>query len=79
MKLPIVHFSVAWWNTLHQGSTVRVVGPSRIDPAMLWPLLLMLLSMHLWFFGSLLARTRVGLLELDAGKQCVRSIAASGR
>jgi heme exporter protein C len=57
----------------------RLMRPSRIDPAMLWPLLLTLLSMHLWFFGSLLARTRVGLLELDASKHWVLSIAAIGR
>jgi heme exporter protein C len=35
----------------------------------------MALATHLWFFGSLLARTRVGLLELDGGKEWVRSIA----
>jgi heme exporter protein C len=75
VNLPIVHFSVNWWNTLHQGQTVRLMGPSKMDGAMLWPLLLMALATHLWFFGSLLARTRVGLLELDGGKEWVRSIA----
>lgn len=29
VNLPIVHYSVVWWNTLHQGSTVRLLGPSR--------------------------------------------------
>lgn len=75
VNLPIVHFSVNWWNTLHQGQTVRLLGPSKINSAMLWPLLLMALATHLWFFGSLLARTRVGLLELDGGKDWARSIA----
>ena len=78
VNLPIVHFSVNWWNTLHQGSTVRLLGPSKIDAAMAWPLLLMALATHLWFFGSVLARTRNGLLELDAGKEWVRSIALQG-
>lgn len=75
VNLPIVHFSVKWWNTLHQGSTVRLIGPSKIDPAMIWPLLLMALATHIWFFGSVLARTRTGLLELDGGKEWVRRIA----
>ncbi len=75
VNLPIVHFSVKWWNTLHQGSTVRLIGPSKIDPAMIWPLLLMALATHMWFFGSVLARARTGLLELDGGKEWVRRIA----
>jgi heme exporter protein C len=75
VNLPIIHFSVNWWNTLHQGQTVRLMGPSKIDAGMLWPLLTMALATHLWFFGSLLVRTRVGLLELDAGKDWVRAIA----
>ncbi len=74
VNLPIVHFSVTWWNTLHQASTVRLFGPSKIAPEMLWPLLLMALATHLWFFGSVLARARNGLLELEAGKDWVRRI-----
>ncbi len=79
VNLPIVHFSVNWWNTLHQGSTVRLMGPSKIDSAMIWPLLTMALATHIWFFGSVLARTRIGLLELDAGKDWVRKIALGER
>jgi len=79
VNIPIVHFSVNWWNTLHQGSTVRLLGPSKIDASMAWPLLLMALATHVWFFGSVLARTRNGLLELDAGKDWVRAIALAER
>lgn len=75
VNIPIVHFSVNWWNTLHQGQTVRLMGPSKIDADMLWPLLTMALATHVWFFGSVLARTRNGLLELDGGKDWVRAIA----
>ncbi|MDR2013794.1 MAG: heme ABC transporter permease [Rhodanobacter sp.] len=74
VNIPIVHFSVNWWNTLHQASTVRLLGPSKIDSSMLWPLLVMALATHLWFFGTLLARTRTGLLELDGGKDWVRAL-----
>ena len=75
VNIPIVHFSVNWWNTLHQGQTVRLLGPSKIDGDMLWPLLTMAIATHIWFFGSVLARTRIGLLELDGGKDWVRAIA----
>jgi len=72
VNVPIVHFSVTWWNTLHQGSTVRLLGPSAIDSSMLWPLLLMALATKLWFVASLLARTRTALLELEGGKEWAR-------
>jgi len=75
VNLPIVHFSVNWWNTLHQGSTVRLMGPSKIDAAMVWPLLLMALATHIWFFGSVLMRARIALLQLEGGKDWVRRVA----
>lgn len=79
VNVPIVHFSVNWWNTLHQGSTVRLLGPSQIDSRMLWPLLLMALATKLWFFGSLFVRSRASLLELEGGKRWAQEEAvASG-
>ena len=73
VNVPIVHFSVKWWNTLHQGSTVRLLGPSAIDASMLWPLLLVALATKLWFVASLLARARVELLQLEGGKEWARA------
>ncbi|MEP6881492.1 MAG: heme ABC transporter permease CcmC [Dokdonella sp.] len=72
VNVPIVHFSVNWWNTLHQGP-VRLLGPSRMDSSMLWPLLLLALATHIWFFASVFARSRVNLLELEAGKEWARA------
>ena len=74
VNLPIVHYSVIWWNTLHQGQTVSLVGPSKIAPDMLWPLLVLAFATHVYFFASLLARTRVSLLELESGKDWVRAL-----
>lgn len=78
VNLPIVHFSVKWWNTLHQGSTVKLFGPSLIDGRMLWPLLVMALATKFLFAASLLSRARVDLLELEAGKDWARQVALSG-
>ncbi|MCQ4167111.1 heme ABC transporter permease CcmC [Tahibacter harae] len=75
VNLPIVHFSVKWWNTLHQGSTVKLFGPSLIDSRMLWPLLIMAVATKFAFAASLLSRARVDLLELESGKDWARQIA----
>src|SRR5574337_393040 len=74
VNLPIVHYSVQWWNTLHQGSTVDLFGRSSIAPSMLWPLLVMALATHLYYFASILGRARTDLLSLEGGKQWVREL-----
>ncbi len=75
INLPIVHYSVKWWNTLHQGTTVRLFGASRIEGDMLWPLLVMMAATHLYWAASLCGRVRTDLLSLDSGKQWVRTLA----
>lgn len=39
INIPIIHYSVEWWNTLHQGSTITKIGKPSIAPSMKWPLL----------------------------------------
>ena len=75
VNVPIVHFAVNWWNTLHQGATIRLVGPSTIDSSMVWPLIFTVIGTKAWFVGSLLQRSRVLNLELEAGKDWVRGVA----
>jgi heme exporter protein C len=72
VNVPIVHFAVNWWNTLHQGATIKLVGPSTIDPSMLWPLLLTVVGTKAWYLGSLLQRARALNLEQEAGKDWAR-------
>jgi heme exporter protein C len=75
VNLPIVHYSVEWWNTLHQARTVSLLGPSKIDARMLWPLLVLAIATHVYFFASVLARARAMLIGLESGKEWVRSLA----
>jgi heme exporter protein C len=75
VNVPIVHFAVNWWNTLHQGATIRLVGPSTIDSSMLWPLLATVIGTKAWFVASLLQRARAMNLEQEAGKDWVRGVA----
>lgn len=77
VNLPIVHYSVIWWNTLHQAQTVSLLGPSHIAASMLWPLLVLAIATHVYFFASLLSRSRVMLLSLESGKDWVRELATS--
>ena len=63
LNVPIVKFSVDWWNTLHQpASLIRSNGVS-VDPAMLTPLLLMLGGFHLYFAAVIILRIKTLLIE----------------
>jgi heme exporter protein C len=53
VNVPIIHFSVVWWNSLHQGATVARFGKPTMAASMLWPLLSMALGFML-FYGAVL-------------------------
>ena len=51
IDIPIIHYSVYWWNTLHQGATLTVLKKPAIEPVMLYPLIAMIvafLAYYLW-------------------------------
>jgi heme exporter protein C len=75
--LPVIHWSVTWWNSLHQGQTISLFGKSKMDPSMLWPLWWMIAGTHAWFVGSLLARARADNLRREAGKDWVARMAGA--
>jgi len=75
VMLPIIRYSVVWWNSLHQGQTIRVLGESSMDASMFPPLVWMLIGTKLWFIGALLARARADNLRREAGKDWVRQLA----
>ncbi len=66
VNLPIIKFSVDWWNTLHQPASVLRLGGPRIDLSMLVPLLVMALGFFLLFATLLLLRMRTVLNERKA-------------
>jgi len=61
VNVPIVHFSVVWWNSLHQGATVVRLGAPRMPGSMLWPLLVMWLG-FMFFYGAVLCTRLQGEL-----------------
>lgn len=58
VNLPIIKFSVDWWNTLHQPASVTRLDAPAIHSSMLWPLLLMALGFTLFYFSILILRVR---------------------
>ena len=65
VNLPIIHFSVEWWNTLHQGPTVTKFDQPSIALSMLIPLLLMAGAFKFHYLCVMLARVRVEILESE--------------
>lgn len=63
INIPIIHFSVDWWNTLHQGDTIKLFGHSLMAPSMLHPLFAMIFAFIGFFAVLLLMRIRIELVE----------------
>jgi heme exporter protein C len=66
INLPVIHYSVLWWRTLHQGQSISVTGGSSIAPELLWPLPLTLLGFSLLFGAVVLMRMRAELARAKA-------------
>ena len=74
VNVPIIHFSVEWWSSLHQGQTLMAEGGPAIDPAMLWPLLAMIFGFTLVFGALLLRRVRAEVLFRERRTRWVREL-----
>ena len=67
VNLPIIYFSVQWWNTLHQGSTIKFSEESSMTDIMLYTLLVM--TFACWFYTIAVALTRVRSIILERERQ----------
>jgi len=65
VNVPIIHYSVTWWNSLHQAPSVLKLGRPTMPAAMLIPLLLMLAGFTVYFVALLLTRARGELLRRE--------------
>ncbi|MFZ0469889.1 MAG: heme ABC transporter permease [Thiogranum sp.] len=74
VNIPIIHYSVEWWNTLHQGPTVTKFGAPSIDLRMLIPLLVMAVAFKLFYAMVVLMRARVEVLQRERNAQWVREL-----
>jgi heme exporter protein C len=65
VNIPIIHFSVEWWNTLHQPASVSKAGKPSIHLSILIPLLIMALAFTVYYVTVLLMRMRADILERE--------------
>lgn len=75
VNLPIIHYSVLWWRTLHQGQSISVTGGSSIAPELLWPLPLTMIGFTAIFAAIVLMRMRAELARQKLEARLRRSMA----
>ncbi len=74
VNIPIIHYSVEWWNTLHQGPTVTKIDKPSIHVDMLIPLLLMAIAFKFFYVIAMLQSAKVELLKREQNSQWVKKI-----
>ena len=74
INIPIIYFSVQWWNTLHQGATIRILNKPTMAPPMLAAMLIMLAACWLYSIAIVLYRLRCIIVERE---QSAAQIAAA--
>lgn len=74
INLPIIHYSVIWWNTLHQGPTISKLSAPSIAPDMLYPLLSMMLAFMLFYAFIVIIRVRQQILLREIKSPWVKEL-----
>ena len=72
VNVPIIHYSVQWWNSLHQGATIAKIGKPSMPGSMLWPLLSMLLGFMCFYGAVVCMRLRGEVLNRERQSAWVR-------
>ncbi len=78
VNIPIIYFSVQWWNTLHQGSSVSLTRSPTMASTMLTGMLLMALAFWMYSIAASLHRVRSIMLERERRTDWVRELLAQG-
>ncbi|HAY28317.1 MAG TPA: heme ABC transporter permease [Candidatus Accumulibacter sp.] len=76
VNIPIIYFSVQWWNTLHQGASVSLTRAPSMAAMMLWGMLLCALACWMYSIAVALMRVRVIMLERERHTDWVRALLA---
>jgi heme exporter protein C len=77
VNVPIIHYSVTWWNSLHQAPTVMRLAKPTMAASMLVPLLMMLLGFTLFFGAVLLVRLRGEVLSRERSASWIREVVSA--
>ena len=79
VNLPIIKYSVEWWNTLHQGATFTVTNAPKMSASMWVPLLIMMLGMYFLVAALAIYRTNSLILTREANKAWVTRLVNSDK
>lgn len=81
VNLPIIHYSVVWWSSIHQGPTIKKLDAPSITWDMAWPLFAMIIGFTLFFVAVLLERVRAEVLRRERNARWIADVveAAEGR
>ena len=74
VNVPIIYFSVKWWNTLHQGASVSINKAPAMAHTMLWGMLLVALCFWMYAIAIALMRVRAIILERESHTDWVRQL-----
>lgn len=74
INVPIIYFSVKWWNTLHQGASVSLTRAPSMAQVMLWGMLIMALAAWMYTIAVALARARTLILERERQTEWARAV-----
>jgi len=75
VNVPIIYFSVRWWNTLHQGATISMTAAPKMAHTMLTAMMLMTLAFWAYSFAVVFTRAQAMALERDHDAEWVRQLA----
>lgn len=73
IDIPLIHYSVTWWNTLHQGATIKILAPSKIANSMLYPLISMMIALFTYFCLVMITKIRYELIVEQANSHWLRT------
>jgi len=79
VNIPVIYFSVRWWNTLHQGATISMTAAPKMASTMLTAMLLMTLAFWAYSFAVVFTRARAIVLEQEADTDWVRALARGAK
>lgn len=74
VNVPIIHYSVEWWNSIHQGPSINILGESTIHASMYYPLLLMLAAFGFYFITVLLIKARTLCLQREMSASWLKEL-----
>ncbi len=79
VNIPVIYFSVRWWNTLHQGATISMTAAPKMAGTMLQGMLLMTVAFWAYAFAVIFARTARLSLERETGSTWVQALVQAGK